>query len=573
MNLPFLFSLLKNQHIRDVDHALALSLYRMETGTPDLVCAAFALSSRAHSLGHSCLPLTKIPELLQQTGGTALSAIPDSAAFHQALQDSHWVGQEHDQNVLAVLDNYSISLKRYWNYEKKLAQLFNARLTAESESISENTEQYWQQLFSADTRSAQALAARRACEEKLFLLTGGPGTGKTAAIARILQMLQYQAREKNQTLRIALAAPTGKAATRLSEALRSELLMFEAKTLHRLLGVRFNSVQFLHDAKHPLLQDVLIVDEASMIDLPMMCKLLEALPPEARLILVGDAQQLPSVETGNVLQALCQTLKHTTDSASRRVHLDRIYRQDSTSDFAQAANTVLAGDAKTFIEDLRQSHYRGLHWHDSSPSNLETIIQNRALPHYQKLQHAASLDQALAISKSFRVLCAARESQAGCIAINRYISEHVNKKNDSPFYAGRLCMVTENTAREQLFNGDIGLCWPDTDGVMRIWVETAAGIKSWHPSHFPKHEDAFAITVHKAQGSEFGRVLLVLPDAQHRVLSRELLYTGLTRARLELEIVASEDSLTKAIARQNVRWSNLARYISRPPLAIGVQSA
>ena len=167
----------------------------------------------------------------------------------------------------------------------------------------------------------------------------------------------------------------------------------------------------------------------------------------------------------------------------------------------------------------------------------------------------------MTMSKQFRVLCAARETSAGSIAINRFISERLRKKADSVFYSGRLCLVSENTIREQLFNGDIGLCWPDAQGIMRIWVDTTSGLKAWHPANFPAHEDAFAITVHKAQGSEFDKVLLVLPEAGHRVLSRELLYTGLTRARREIDLCSSQASLLAAIARQNLRWGRLAQRL------------
>ncbi len=463
-------------------------------------------------------------------------------------------------------------MKRYWDYENRLGNTLRQRLALDARTISAAAQEFWKQLFAGDLDSAQATAARRACESGFFLLTGGPGTGKTATIGKLLQLLQLQANENSLTLRIALAAPTGKAATRLSESLRVAVSSqenrpslaseaFEAKTLHRLLGSRPNSVQFRHDAQNPLPLDVLIVDEASMIDLPLMCKLLEALPAQARLILVGDPDQLPSVETGNVLRACCDAIAQRADHSMHRVHLDRVYRQAADSDIGIAAQAVLAGDSDGFIRQLQQNGYRALHWQASSGNALEKRIQDLALPRYRENQQASTLEQAFKLSTQFRVLCAARETSAGSIAINRFIAERLARKSGSDFYPGRLCMVTENTVREQLFNGDIGLCWPDEHGVMRIWVETAAGLKAWHPANFPAHEDAFAITVHKAQGSEFERVLLVMPEAGHRVLSRELLYTGLTRARREIEICGSLASLDVAISRQNLRWGRLAQRL------------
>ncbi|MEO8002967.1 MAG: exodeoxyribonuclease V subunit alpha [Arenimonas sp.] len=572
MSLSLLFSLLKSQHLRDVDHALAMSLHRLEPETSELVCVAVALASKAHSLGHSCLPLDKFDVLLGEASTQPSPQLPGVNEFLEALKASGWVGDGYSENGVLVLDENTIALKRYWSYEDRLAKALRQRLAVSGKPLSENVEKFRAELFSEDITGAQAIAAKCACEATFFLLTGGPGTGKTSTISRLLQLLQYQAKENAVSLRIALAAPTGKAATRLSESLHGTLASLEstslvnieqaeAKTLHRLLGSKPNSVQFQHDAEHPLPLDVLIVDEASMIDLPLMCKLLEALPLEARLILVGDPDQLPSVETGNVLRACCDAIALRPDSSQHRVHLDRVYRQDSDSDIGLAAKTVLSGDSEHFIQSLLQGEYRGLHWQAGDKQALEKIIRDKALLHYQKIQQAVSLEQAISLSKEFRVLCAARESSAGSIAINRYIGDRLKKKNEAAFFPGRLCLVTENTAREQLFNGDIGLCWPDDKGVLRIWVETVAGLKAWHPANFPAHEDAFAITVHKSQGSEFERILLVLPDASHRVLSRELLYTGITRARRQIELFASQSSLIAAISRQNQRWSRLARRL------------
>jgi len=570
MSLPLLFSLLRSQHIREVDHALAMSLQRLEPETSELVCIATALASKAHSLGHSCLPIDKFNALLLEAAPAAAPALPDAEEFLFALQESGWVGNGREKNGVLVLDENTIALKRYWSYEDRLALALARRLAADREPISEPAEKLRTQLFSGDTTTSQAMAAKAACESSFFLLTGGPGTGKTSTIGRILQLLQQLANGNAINPRIALAAPTGKAATRLSESLRSMesgketgVELMEAKTLHRLLGSKANSVEFQHDASHPLPLDVLVVDEASMIDLPLMCKLLEALPAQARLILVGDPDQLPSVETGNVLRACCDAIAQRSDHAVHRVHLDKVYRQTGESDIGVAAQAVLNGDTGAFIQNLQQENYRGIAWQQTGTKDLEKIIRQKAVSHYLNIQHAQTLEQAMALSREFRVLCAARESNAGSIAINRYIGDRLKKHSETGFYAGRLCLVTENTAREQLFNGDIGLCWPDEHGVMRIWVETTSGLKAWHPANFPAHEDAFAITVHKAQGSEFNRILLVLPEANHRVLSRELLYTGLTRAKAQVELWASQASLGAAISRQNQRWSLLARRLSR----------
>ncbi len=551
------------------------------TYCPELYLAAFLVTDATLN-GHICLNLRALEKQVFHIDGFSALPSPPTDSWSEILKCSPVVGTPGDFKPLILDDADRLYTYRYWHYEKSVAERVIKMAGRRNPSLAsirpESCVDLLLRLFPEVIRQkglppGQVIAALIALTRDFCLISGSPGTGKTTAVARILAFILELTNKPD--VRIALSAPTAKAAIRLQEAISrakqtlpcaehiKSQIPEQAATIHRLLKSTADGARYHYGQNNPLPYDIVVVDEASMIDLPLMCKLLEALPLQARLILVGDPDQLPSVETGNVLRACCDAIALHPDNARHRVHLERVYRQDTGSDIALAAQTVLSGDGAHFIEGLQQGLYRGVHWQTGNGRALEKIIADEAVSHYQKMRRANSLEQALRLGGEFRVLCAARESGAGSIAINRYIADRLKKKSDTDFYQGRLCLVTENTAREQLFNGDVGLCWPDEHGILRIWVETAAGLKAWHPANFPAHEDAYAITVHKSQGSEFERVLLVLPDSGHRVLSRELLYTGITRAKKRIDLCADQASVMAAIFRQNRRWSLLSHRLSQ----------
>ncbi|MGH8173507.1 MAG: exodeoxyribonuclease V subunit alpha, partial [Rhodanobacteraceae bacterium] len=450
----------------------------------------------------------------------------------------------------------------------------------------------------------QARAAAAAQFQRVLLLTGGPGTGKTTTVARVLALRFEAALRRGVTLRVALAAPTGKAAARLSEALREnyaqlhesgridatlrDALPTAASTLHRLLGGRPESVRFRHDAANPLVADLVVVDEASMVDLPMMCKLVEAVAPGAGLILLGDRDQLPSVETGDVLAALCdaagdghslpaplqaevaaatgaEVALDANDGALPRVELARSYRQTAELEVGELSAAIREGDASRAIAGLRDGAFRGVRWRSGNDTALPTFVLEHTLAHYRALAAAPTHASALAMARTHRVLTAVREGDAGSRALNARIAQalHPQGLREDAFFHGRLVMIRENSYRHGLYNGDVGLVWGEGEA-MRVWFVTDTGPRAWLPAALPAHESAFALTVHKSQGSEFDDVLLVLPERSVRVSSRELLYTGITRARRSLTLWAGEDVLAEAIARRAQRWSGLARRLRRP---------
>ena len=593
---------LREGWLRPLDHALGASLQRLTPGTHDAVALAAALASRALAFGHSRVPLDRIGDLFAEIAPERAPALPDSSDWELRLGESAYVSGDGASGAPLVLAAGAIALRRYHVYEARLA----AALRALSGPVDPAPEPNWLRerlatLFASASTAPdkQALAVALAQLERVVLLTGGPGTGKTTTVARVLALAVEAAQRRGESLRVALAAPTGKAAARLSEALREsyddlatsgridaalrEALPSAASTLHRLLGGSPSSVRFRHDASNPLAADLVVVDEASMVDLPLMCKLAGALKPTARLILLGDRDQLPSVETGDVLAALCDAAgdgkawpariaeplaaalgariaTRNDESALARVELERSHRQTAALDVSAMSASIRAGDAASVVAGLHANAYRGVLWHKGRDAALAAFVLEHALPHYRAIAQAPDVGTALSMLRGYRVLTAVREGDAGSRTLNARIALALQKAGarEDAFFHGRLVMIRENSYRHGLYNGDVGLVWVDADGNVRVWFDTDSGPRAWLPAALPAHESAFALTVHKSQGSEFDDVLLVLPEKSVRVASRELVYTGITRARRSLTLWANETVLTDAIARRAQRWSGLA---------------
>ncbi len=553
--MSVLATLWREGWLRNVDHALALSLRHAREDSSDWVLAAVALASRALGNGHSRLPLARAADLFAEIDATRdAPELPALEEWLQMLAVSPWVfaaGAVDEtppadlSGFVLVLEGDAISLRRYHDYESRLAN---------------------------------ALLQRAKSPGRLQLLTGGPGTGKTTRVARLLVEFGQSA-SPSDPLRIKLAAPTGKAATRLSESVRESLaaqvatgelntvlaqrLPTQASTLHRMLGWQRGG-GFRHDRDHPLPADLVVVDEASMVDLPMMCKLVEAVAADAVLVLVGDRDQLPSVETGDVLAALCEASEAMgSPLASCRTHLSHSYRQGEDVDVPELARLVRDGDAGRAIDGLAQGSFRGVSWRGEGDHGLHDGLLAQALPAYQSLGDAPDVASALQRAREFRILCAVREGPSGSATINALLSRALHPvRGGQGWFRGRLLLVTENSYRQQLFNGDIGIAWPDEQGELRAWFNTDAGPRAWLPAALPAHESAFAMTVHKAQGSEFDAVAFVLPERGARVISRELIYTGLTRCRHGVTLWATEPVLRDGIARRAQRWSGLAARLA-----------
>ena len=593
--------------LRTLDHALATSLRRLDPSTPDPVLAAAALASLAVAQGHAGFDPAR-PQWLVD----ADLDWPVPQAWLQALAASPWVATPDAAALEApadvrplVLENGLLYLRRYRQYEARLAgQLRRIGARSLPDTGIEAVAPLFARLFPQARQDQQARAAALALRRALLLVTGGPGTGPTTTIARLLLLRIAQARATGvEAPRIALAAPTGRAADRMAESLgraRARLgedggvdaallaaMPDQAQTLHRLLGPVPGSSDFRHHADNPLPLDIVVVDEASMVDLPMMCKLVEAIADGSQLVLLGDPDQLPSVEAGDVLAAILAAagpgdVLLAEDAAAlapllgtgegpvpvepgglrgRRVHLQHGWRQDAGLRLAPLADAVRGGDAAAALGLLRSDALGAVRLHEGVADPLQSD-EAGLFAHWRALATAPDPDAALAQGGRLRLLTALREGPQGSRALNGRIEALLSgSRIGTPpaWLPGRLLLVTENSYRHGLFNGDVGVCLADGNGTPLAWFPGGSeGVRAFHPAALPAHESAFAMTVHKAQGSEFDQVWLQLPARDNRVLSRELVYTGITRARRELHLAASAAVLEAALSRHARRVSGLA---------------
>ena len=568
--------------LRTVDAELGALLRRLDPDTPPQVALAAGLASLAVARGHAAFDPARPQLALDDPAG-----VPDAAAFVDALAGSRWVDAIDEGDRAAapdrplVLERGLLYLRRYREYERRLAQrlarLARRRLARPAADGAPQPDLFatpapaydralFERLFPPGAHDPhQAEAVRRAFDEGLLLITGGPGTGKTTTIARLLA-LRLQAK---RDLRIALAAPTGRAAERMAESLRAarerlradgvdpallDALPAEASTVHRLLGTIPDSPRFRHDADHPLPYDLIVVDEASMVDLPLMCKLVEAVADDAQLVLLGDRDQLPSVEAGDVLAAIVDAAEAGAGIA--RVHLRRGWRQAESLELAPLADAVRAGDADTALALLRAAP-AGVAFHEDVPDPLAAPGREALLEPWRALMRLEDPAEALALATRARVLTALRDGPQGANTLNARIEEALAGAQRETYFHGRLLLIVENSYRHGLFNGDLGVCLRDGDGIT-AWFAGADGPRGFHPGALPAHASAFAMTVHKAQGSEFDTVWLQLPRQDARPLSRELVYTALTRTRRALHVAGSAAELRAALSRHAERVSGLA---------------
>lgn len=482
------------------------------------------------------------------------------------LLNSPVMGKAHAYTPL-IVEHGHIWLNRYWQYEQQLASNITQRLQLQLPTDRAALQAALDHWFPAGAQDLQRQAVERAANLPFLIISGGPGTGKTTTVTRLLCLLIEHFKINPQ--RIKLAAPTGKAAMRMQEAIRqakislqlpselAELIPEQGSTLHRLLGYIPGKVGFRHHAHYPLAADVVIVDEASMIDISLMSHLFAAVRPDARLILLGDRDQLASVETGSIFRDLCSVDPHAHPLNQHIVVLEKSWRFDASGGIGQLAKAVRDRQEQTLLDILHLAP-SGVTW-DPSPQISEQYLHYVWQAYLKQVkawqQDLTQLPALFAAFNQFRLLTPLRKGNLGTEQLNQRISGLLRRVLPNRFqgawFAGRPVMITENDYRQQLFNGDIGLSLADTNGQLRVWfAEPNGSFRAFAPVRLPAHETAWAMTIHKSQGSEFERVLLVLPeDAEAQVLGRELLYTGITRARSQIDLMGKQTVILAAVRR------------------------
>lgn len=606
-----LLALQKQGMLTSLDVSFAQLMCRLSANESNELALAAALASHATANGHVCLDLNfETGKKIYRHEDPLSIQLPSYEEWVMALRGLPVIGNPGDYRPLILDEAGRLYLYRYWKYEQDLAQALHKRAGVVNQLVDEaRLRDGLYQLFPASLAKPnwQKVAAAAAVLNQFSVISGGPGTGKTSTVIRILALLRQQPNGLN--LKIALAAPTGKAAARMQEAIYQakqqlpvdesirDAIPEQATTLHRLLGASMDSIYFRHNKENPLPVDVLILDEASMVDVALMAKLMWALPDKARLIMLGDKDQLSSVEAGAVLADICGTQPQFSDGFRTRLVslvgdelppqkevalpmadsillLHQSYRFTDKSGIGQLAKSVNQGDGKralTLLNDKALPDIGLNGGHDGIAEQAADNYQN----YLECLKREGSVDDVFAAFNSFRALCAVRGGPYGVVTLNQKIEAVLAARNliniRHDYYAGRPIMVTHNDNGLRLYNGDVGLLLPDSEngGLLRACFQSSDGvIRKIAPAMLPEHETVYAMTVHKSQGSEFDKVLLVLPKEDNLLLSRELVYTGITRARSGFELYAGNEILLAAVQRKLSRTTGLQDLLWRNKPAV-----
>jgi len=572
---------------------------------------AYLLSQRLTE-GNICISMDDMPSNLNST------PYAKAASIKELMNLPKLVSSQNSSVTPFVLHNDRLYFQRYFKYETSIIEKLKSLIVTEASKLAERMSQLESKaaliktlvtdypldgLIAKEKVDWQLVAVTQALLNNFTIITGGPGTGKTTTLAKLLIVLY----ELDQNATVALAAPTGKASMRMADSLKASKLPFSTitkakidalkpSTLHSLLGYKKESVNFKYNAENPLPYNWVVVDEASMIDVPMFSKLLSALGDNCRIILLGDKDQLASVEAGSLLGDLCQTLpslnmfdskkanwiNEIITDTERKIHpgfigdqnqlmsghiieLKFSHRFNSQGTIGKVSRAVIEGkfeEVKSLIENTANTNV--IVDDKYKPELLEKFVEG-----YSKYIQEDDKKEALKKLNELRVLVAVRQGPRGLYATNKAIELYLRKKgylkSDGEFYEHKPIMVTRNMYDLGLLNGDTGIMRKDTNGTLKVWFEDGqGGIKSILPAYLNYTETAFAMTIHKSQGSEFEHVMVMLPEGtSNALLTRELLYTGITRAKKSITIQGEMNTIKHAVESSVQRISGISGRIDQ----------
>jgi exodeoxyribonuclease V alpha subunit len=602
--------------LNELDAVFARFMQDLSGSRSEALYLAAALVSSDTRNGHICIQLSDVAGRVVRRGdgGHDTVVCPEAGSWRACLESADVVGRPGDYRPMILDDKSRLYLYRYWKYEQSLIDRIRRRVTGpRSASILPGLDAVLlkdglSRLFLSEPPPGvdwRAVAAVSAVLNSFTVISGSPGTGKTTTVAKILALLLEQTEGK--PLRIALAAPTGKAAVRLQEAVgraKEKLACSEdirsaipdkTSTVHRLLGTIPRSPYFRHNAGNPLPYDVVVVDEASMIALPLFSKLVEAVRPEGKIIVLGDKDQLASVEAGAVLGDICgsgnpnlfsrgfadRVCEYTAMEIGSDpklaagglrdgiVSLEQNFRYGESSGIARLSKAVNNGDGIAAWDILRGTDYQDVRWAPLPQAGrlqgaLQDTVGESLLDYYKAVEEGLEPFKIFERFETFRILCALRQGRYGVVGINDIVEDMLRRMHLIPpetrYYPGKPVMVTRNDYQMALFNGDIGIMVRDPDapeGLQVAFRDAGGGIRIFHPLRLPEHETAYAMTVHKSQGSEYDRILILFPERDNPVLTRELIYTAVTRAKIQAELWSNEAVFRAAAARRIERTSGL----------------
>lgn len=604
--------ILKPGIFSELDRQFAVFMNRQAGGRSMEVAAASLLVSRFASEGSVCIDINniagrKLDEIIEPEEDRDIPDIklPSKTKWIKALLESRVAGRPGAFCPMIVDNTGRLYLYRYHKYEKLLADNLQARLKGYREDIDRDIlVKGIERLFpDTDGLNMQKTAAAMALYRNFCVISGGPGTGKTSTVFNVILLIIEQAIIHGHVPSIALAAPTGKAAARLSESIKNavksmkietkvrDFIPYESFTVHRLLGWMPGNTYCKYNSENRLPYDTVILDESSMADLALMTRLVQAVPDKSRLILLGDRDQLSSVEAGAVLGDICGSgtehgysenfihdLKGKTGVsitlpaddklppiADSIIILKKSYRFGTDSGIGELSQAVRAGRSDAVMDILKSGNYGDVKYTGGTgPELIKSIIEEYISEGYSSCLNPDTPEKALDFFNRFSILCALRRGPSGVQGLNLVMEELLRKRGfidpSQKWYPGRPVMITSNNHSLKLYNGDVGIIFPDksSEGAPRFFIPSPDGsVRKIPPLKLPEHETAYAVTVHKSQGSEYDHVLIILPDTPSALLTRELLYTAVTRARKKVYIAGNEDIIRFTTDRTIDRKSGL----------------